>query len=76
MWMSEILVVVNSKNVDSNALHEIAGAIEYLGASSVEIDDNAATLTATVPSSHVPTIHLIEGVTYVRPTLTWYRKAG
>jgi hypothetical protein len=76
MWMSEILVVVNSKNVDANALHEIAGAIEYLGANHVEVDENALTVTATVPSSKVPTINFIEGVTYVRPTLTWYRKAG
>jgi len=76
MWMSEILVVVNSKNVDANGLHDIAGAIEYLGAHSVEIDESGATVTATVPSSRVPTIHLIEGVTYVRPTLTWYRKAS
>lgn len=76
MWMSEILAVVNSKNIDSNALHEIAGAIEYLGGQSVEVDENGATITATVPSSNVPTIHLIEGITYVRPTLTYYRKAG
>ena len=76
MWMSEILVVINSKNVDANGLRDIAGAIEYLGANSVEVDEGAATVTATVPSSSVPTIHLIEGVTYVRPTLTYYRKAG
>ena len=76
MWMSEILVVVNSKNVDSNALHEIAGAIEYLGANTVDVDEANATVTATIPSSKVPTIHCIEGVTYVRPTMTYYRKAG
>jgi hypothetical protein len=76
MWMSEILVVVNSKNVDSNGLHDIAGAIEYLGGHIVEIDDAGLTVTATVPSSKVPTIHLIEGITYVRPTLTYYRQAG
>ena len=76
MWMSEILVVVNSKNVDSNGLQDIAGAIEYLGGQSIEVDENASTVTATVASSKVPTIHLIEGVTYVRPTMTYHRKAG
>ena len=75
MWMSEILIVVNSKNVDSNGLKDIAGAVEYLGANSVDVDEEGSTVTATVPSSKVPTIHLIEGVTYVRPTLTWYRQA-
>jgi hypothetical protein len=76
MWMSDILIVVNSKNVDLNGLHEIAGAVEYLGASEVAIDEVNTTLTATVASSSVPTIHLIEGVTYVRPTLTGFRKSA
>lgn len=74
MWMSDILIVVNSKNVDLNGLHEIAGAVQYLGASQVAINEENATVTATVPSSDVATIHLIEGVSYVRPTLSWFRK--
>jgi hypothetical protein len=74
MWMSEILIVVNSKNADKNALHEIAGAVGYLGGSDVAIDDANTTLTATVPCSQVSTVHHIEGVTYIRPTMTWFKK--
>lgn len=74
MWMSDILVVVNSKNVDLNGLQEIAGAVGYLGASEVAVDADSSTLTATIASNDVSTVHLIEGVTYVRPTMTWFKK--
>ncbi len=73
MWMSDILIVVNSKNVDKNGLKEIAGAVGYLGASEVAVDEGSSTLTATIATSHVPTVKHIEGVTYIRPTLSWFR---
>jgi hypothetical protein len=73
MWISEILVLVNTKNADGNSLDDLATAMNDVGGAGVEVDQEQNTISAILPSSTVPTVALMEGVTYVRPIMTYFK---
>lgn len=73
MWISEVLLCVNTKNVDGNSLSDLASAMADIGGKEIEVDSDQNTISGVLPSSSVPTVALMEGVTYVRPILTFFK---
>ena len=59
MWMSDVIVVVN--------LEEMSGSV-------TSADANSGVIEVTIPSHEVPTISAIEGVSYVRPVISYFRQ--
>lgn len=66
MWMSEACVVINPKNADGNSLKDIINALEDIGAHVEHIDEERHVIEVLVPASEISTLHLIDGVSYVR----------
>jgi hypothetical protein len=66
MWISNVLIVVNRNNADRNGLLDIAAAVADTGTSVVHVDEETFVIEAAAPSSVVPTIQAMEGVSYVR----------
>ena len=66
MWMSDILILVNKRNVDHNSLLDIAAAVTETGATVISVDSELFAIEAAVPSDAVATISAMEGVSYVR----------
>jgi hypothetical protein len=76
MWISEVLVVVDPRNPDRNRVCDIADALADAGAAVSEIDDAHCVVTATLPAAAVALVRAMEGVSYVRPFLTYYCSAA
>lgn len=72
MWMSNIFVVIDPRNADSNSLEELRSAICDLGATVVEVDAHRHVIEATLPASEVLTVVAMEGVSYVRNFFTYF----
>jgi len=75
MWMSNVVIVVNSKNADRNSLEDLADAVRQTGATAVMIDEQNRTIEAAVPADELPTVAAMEGVSYVRPVFNYYCNA-
>lgn len=75
MWMSEVIIVVDPRNADRNSLNEIAAALVDAGGCVLEIDETRGVLTVTVAAGLLAMVRAMEGVAYVRPTMTYYRAA-
>jgi hypothetical protein len=76
MWMAEVLIVVDRRNADRNALADIAAAVADAGGYLLDTDESNHVLTANVPASAIPDIAAMEGVAYVRPVLNYFRTAA
>ena len=66
MWMCEACIVVDRRNADGNSLQDLVAALQALGATVELIDEERHIVQALVPAHEMPTLHLMEGVSYVR----------
>jgi hypothetical protein len=72
MWMCNAYIVVNQKNADRNSVREIALALFEAGAIMLAVDEDSATIEATVPAAELPIIEAMEGVSYVRSAFHYF----
>lgn len=66
MWMCETCIVVNRRNPDGNSLADIVAALNDLGASIGEIDEEHHVIYAVLPASELETISRMDGISHVR----------
>ena len=72
--MCNAYIVVNQKNADRNNVREIASALFEAGAIMLAVDEDSATIEATVPAAELPTIQAMEGVAYVRSAFNYFAR--
>jgi hypothetical protein len=72
MWMSSIIIVIDSKNVDRNNIQDLVAAVTDAGGVISEVDEPNYVVEATVPSYVIPTIAAMEGVVYVRSIFSYF----
>lgn len=72
MWFSDVLLVIDPRNADKNSASDIAAALVAAGASSIEIDESGATVSATMPTTDLSLLQHIDGVSYVRPVHSYF----
>jgi len=72
MWMCNAYIVVNQRNADRNSVREIASALFEAGAIMLAVDEDSATIEATVPAAELATIQAMEGVAYVRNAFNYF----
>jgi hypothetical protein len=70
MYKSQITIIATCKNADENTVKEIAEAIQLIAEERVIISDNGV-IEAVVPTHSIAEIGLMEGVCYVRPSMTY-----
>jgi len=66
MWMCETCIVIDKRNADGNSLVDLVAALRDAGASIENVDEELHVIYAEVAASDLPTIRLMEGVSYVR----------
>ena len=66
MWMSNIYIMINSRNSDKNSLRDLCSAVSESGATVVSVDEQSNLIEAAIAAHDVPVISAMEGVTYVR----------
>ena len=71
MWMSECIIVVDRNNEDSNSIADLAAAVCQLG-SVLNVDADHHVIEADVPTSEVPTVRAMAGVSYVRCVFNYF----
>jgi hypothetical protein len=71
MWMSECIIVVDRNNEDSNSIADLAAAVCQLG-SVLSVDVDHHVIEADVPTSEVPTVRAMAGVSYVRCVFNYF----
>jgi hypothetical protein len=76
MWMSSIIIVIDSKNVDRNNIQDLVAAVVDAGGTVSEVDEPNYVIEATVPSYVIPTIAAMEGVVYVRSIFSYFRDSA
>ncbi len=72
MWMSNLYIMINSKNSDHNSLRDLCAAITETGATVISVNESAHLIEAATPSEEVPTIAAMEGVSYVRSIFNYF----
>ena len=75
MWMSNIYIMINSRNSDQNSLRDLCSAVSETGATVVSVDEHANLIEAAIASHDVPVIAAMEGVTYVRCIFSYHRNS-
>ena len=72
MWMSNIYVVVDRRNADRNSLEDITQAISSAGATIVSLDERCHVIEAAIPTSEIPVVRAMDGVSYVRTIFNYF----
>ena len=75
MWMSNLYIMVNSKNSDRNSLHDLCEAVTHAGATVIHVDEHAHLIEAAIPSHETSTVAAMEGVSYVRSSFNYFAPA-
>jgi hypothetical protein len=70
--MSNVLIVVNSRNPDMNNLSDLAAAVADAGGTVVEIDEPNGVIEANVPTELLPVVAAMEGISYVRSVFSYF----
>ncbi|HWE01144.1 MAG TPA: hypothetical protein VG326_01950 [Tepidisphaeraceae bacterium] len=76
MWMSNIYIMINSRNSDQNTLRDLCSAVSETGATVVAVDEQSNLIEAAIPSHDVPDISAMEGVSYVRCVFSYLSTAA
>jgi hypothetical protein len=71
MFISHVFIVVNPVNADGNCSEDIMAAIIDAGASQVECGESSI-IQATIPTHELAIINRMEGVSYIRPDITYW----
>jgi hypothetical protein len=72
MWMSNIFIVVDRRNLDLNSLEDITSAIVCAGGTVMGVNADSHVIEAAVASAELPTIRAMEGVSYVRSVFNYF----
>jgi hypothetical protein len=72
MWMSNLYIMVNSKNSDHNSLGDLCAAVAEAGATVIGVDEHSQLIEAAIPSQETSTIAAMEGVSYVRCVFNYF----
>jgi hypothetical protein len=72
MMMCDLVICIDPKHPDRNTINEIVAALDHMGATVVEVNENCHVIEAIVPAAMVPTLHHFGGVCYVRPVFSYF----
>jgi hypothetical protein len=70
--MSNVLIVINSRNPDKNGLSDLAAAVADTGATIVDVDEQNGVIEANISTELLPLIAAFEGVAYVRSVFSYF----